>query len=73
MKKSELKQLIREEISSLAQRDYPAEQNAVVKQYLNKLKNLELENTDDLDDLKNLSIALELYNKELILRIKTQA
>ena len=70
MKRSELKQLIKEAISDLAQRNFPNEQNNVVKSYLDKLREFERNNTDDLDDWKNLATAVGLYEKELISKIK---
>ena len=57
---------INEALSDLAKRDYPKEQNAVVRYYLELLHNIEKNYTDDLDDLKNLTTAIGFFHKELI-------
>ena len=59
-----------EELSDLAKRDYPKEQNAVVRYYLELLHNIEKNYTDDLDDLKNLTTAIGFFHKELINKLK---
>ena len=70
MKRSELKQLIREAIADITTRNYPNEQNTVVQQYLTQLRDVESNYTDDEDDLKNLTTAVDLYHKELINKLK---
>ena len=59
-----------ENISNMAKRNFPKEQNAVVNSYLNMLRDLESKQTDDEDDLKNLAVAIGLYEKELLAKIK---
>lgn len=67
MKKSFLKQLVREAIDDVSKR----ENNSVLKHYLGLLHKLEEENTDDLPDFKNLAIALEIYQRELNKKIQS--
>ena len=45
-------------------------QKNVIKQYLNKLRKFEEDNTADDADLKNLETAVSMYHKELINKIK---
>ena len=45
-------------------------QENVIKQYLNKLRKFEEDNTDDMFDLKNLETAVNMYHKELLNKIK---
>ena len=59
-----------ENISNMAKRNFPKEQNTVVNSYLNMLRDLESKQTDDEDDLKNLAVAIGLYEKELLAKIK---
>lgn len=47
-------------------------QQAVINNYLNKLRKFERENTDDIEDFKNLETAVSIYHKELINKIKQQ-
>lgn len=68
--KKTLTDLLKEELSSLVQRNHPKEQNPVVKSYLGMLKQLEHDNTDDVYDLKNLSTALDLFNRQILNTIK---
>jgi hypothetical protein len=56
---------------NLTQRNFPNEQNEVVKNYLNDLREYENNNTDDLDDLKNLITAVDFFHKELMKKLKT--
>lgn len=44
-------------------------ENPVVIQYLTMLKNLERENTDDIEDLKNLQKAVEIFYDDLSYRV----
>ena len=44
-------------------------ENPVVIQYLTMLKNLEKENTDDIEDLKNLQKAVEIFYDDLSYRV----
>ena len=57
-------------LPDIIKRDYPLEQNPVVTQYLAQLRDFEKNNTDDLDDFKNLATAVDLYHKELLNKIK---
>jgi hypothetical protein len=45
-------------------------QKNVIKQYLNKLRKFEQDNTADMADLKNLETAVNMYHKELLNKIK---
>jgi hypothetical protein len=45
-------------------------QENVIKQYLNKLRKFEQDNTADMADLKNLETAVNMYHKELLNKIK---
>ena len=45
-------------------------QENVIKQYLNKLRKFEEDNTADMADLKNLETAISIYHKRLINKIK---
>jgi hypothetical protein len=45
-------------------------QENVIKQYLNKLREFERDNTADDADLKNLETAVNMYHKELLNKIK---
>ena len=45
-------------------------QENVIKQYLNKLRKFEQDNTADMADLKNLETAINTYHKELLNKIK---
>jgi|688.fasta_scaffold00361_70 hypothetical protein len=45
-------------------------QKNVIKQYLNKLREFERDNTADDADLKNLETAVNMYHKELLNKIK---
>lgn len=44
-------------------------QENVIKQYLNKLRKFEQDNTADMADLKNLETAINMYHKELLNKI----
>ena len=65
MKRSELKHLIKEAIADVTQGKFSNEQGAVVKQYLDQLRDFERNNTDDIYDLKNLITAVDMFHKEL--------
>jgi hypothetical protein len=45
-------------------------QENVIKQYLNKLRKFEQDNTADMADLKNLETAINMYHKELLNKIR---
>ena len=45
-------------------------QENVIKQYLNKLRKFEQDNTADMADLKNLETAVNMYHNELLNKIK---
>ena len=62
--------VVENKLPDIIKRDYPLEQNPVVTQYLAQLRDFEKNNTDDLDDFKNLATAVDLYHKELLNKIK---